>query len=139
MLRNLPSRGLSQQRKENKTALQVPESQTERRGCLPAGKTSRSPSYFILSFVCARKPKPKFLFLPHASSPLLLLMTLQKSFWALSLQIKASTQGPQACGKAEELEKGAVAIKILGSHKLEPQWLEGLEVRCQAKHSLLKL
>lgn len=35
--------------------------------------------------------------------------------------------------KAEGSEKGAVDIKVLGSHKLTPQLLEGLEFRCQAK------
>lgn len=68
MLRNLPSRGLSQQRKENKTTLEIPESQTDTEAAFLLARLQDPLPIFVLSFVCALKPK--FPFLPQASSPL---------------------------------------------------------------------
>lgn len=82
MLRNLPELPTeTAQRRENKTGLLTPGSaHCTQQPCFPAllasDEISRSAFHFMLSFLCA--PKPRFLFLSYGFRGSSLLMTFHK-------------------------------------------------------------
>lgn len=125
MLRNLPELPTeTAQRRENKTGLLTPgPAHCTQQPCFPAllasDEISRSAFHFMLSFLCA--PKPRFLFLSYGFRGSSLLMTFHKYHGLLSFPLQIQTKKRhQACfggwdsSTAQVAGAGRAGSQILG-------------------------